>query len=369
MSLRHDLRVVQAVAINDIRTSLTERTFTILSIILPINFLFLMILFVLSGGQAPTAVVLEDHGAYAQQFVAAMQGSRSFLIHEVTATEAQELMRQGRIVAIVTVPASFDADLQAGKTVDLPVEVNNLNVDFTNDIRRAVPLSITSFYAQAFPNQVVVRAAEIDLQARDTGYVEYLSVSILVIGLMVGGLLQAGSNAAREYERGTIKELLLSPASRWAIETGKVLGAVTLNLLSAGVVLLIEVLIIGVRPVSWTATLGFSLLLVALFVAIGTLIGTVVRRRQTVIPLSLGATLPLFFLSGPFGPANWGSPVGAAIARISPAYYGIAVFQYAFHGFVTTPTSLLTNSLILVFFALIAIGASGLVLRRTTVSH
>ncbi|MGB8034613.1 MAG: hypothetical protein WCF03_12425, partial [Nitrososphaeraceae archaeon] len=31
-----------------------------------------------------------------------------------------------------------------------------------NDIRRAIPLAITSFYANAFPNQVVIRAHEID---------------------------------------------------------------------------------------------------------------------------------------------------------------------------------------------------------------
>ena len=108
-------------------------------------------------------------------------------------------------MAIVTVPSNFDAALKHGSQVELPVVVNNLDVDFTNDIRRAVPLAITSFYANAFPNQVVVRAHEIDTYSQDTGYVQYLVVSLMVVSVMLGGLLQAGSNAAREYEKGIIR--------------------------------------------------------------------------------------------------------------------------------------------------------------------
>ncbi|MBV9131394.1 MAG: ABC transporter permease, partial [Chloroflexi bacterium] len=236
LDVAYSLRVIRAVALNDIRSALTERLFTSVSILLPLNFLLLFLLFVLTGGQAPTAVVMDDTGPYAEQFLQALQGARSFTIVRSTADEAQRLMQQGRIVAIVTVPADFDAALQSGQTISLPVIVNNLNVDYTNDIRRAVPLAITSFYAHAFPDQVVVRANEIDVHAQDTGYIEYLSVSIVVVSLLVGGLLQAGTNAAREYETGTIKELLLAPADRWAIEVGKMLGALALNVLSAAVV-------------------------------------------------------------------------------------------------------------------------------------
>src|SRR5437588_415479 len=138
LDLAYDLRVIRALALKDIRSSLTERTFTILSVVMPLNFLILFLLLVLSGGQAPTAVVLEDQGPYARQFLSAMANAHSFVIREATAEEARRLLSSGQIVAIVTVPISFDADLTAGRSVQLPVEVNNLNVDFTNDIRRAV---------------------------------------------------------------------------------------------------------------------------------------------------------------------------------------------------------------------------------------
>jgi ABC-2 type transport system permease protein len=145
----YTLRVILSMAQKDIRSSLTERAFMVTSIIIPINFLLLFLLFALTGGEAPTAVVLEDHGRYAMQFVSAMEHSHSFIIQQTTASEAKNLMRQGRIVSIVTIPANFDMSLQKGFDVQLPVVVNNLDVDFTNDIRRAVPLAITSFYANA----------------------------------------------------------------------------------------------------------------------------------------------------------------------------------------------------------------------------
>jgi ABC-type transport system involved in multi-copper enzyme maturation permease subunit len=368
-SLCYSLRVITALARNDIRSALGERLFSFASIIIPINFLLLFLLFVLSGGQAPTAVVLEDQGPYAQRFVAAMRGAHSFSIRQTSADGAQRLMAQGKIVAIVTVPSTFDDDLTTGRTVELPVVVNNLDVDFTNDIRRAVPLAITSFYADAFPDQVVVQARESDVQPHDTDYVPYLAVSIVVIGILLGGLLQAGIGAAREYETGTIKELLLSPASRGAIETGKVLGALVMNVLATLPVLLIVVLLIGVWPRHWGALLGFTLLVMAIFVALGTLIGTLVRRRQAVIPLSIGLALPLFFVSGAFGPVRWGSPIVAALAQVTPVYYAIALFQFAFHGFSTTPTSVLANVVVLGAFAVAAIVVSTLVLRRERVAH
>lgn len=366
-SLAFDLRVIRAVALKDIRIALTERLFTAISIIIPVNFLVLFLLFVLTGGQAPTAVVMEDQGPYAQQFLAAMQGAHSFIIRQTTAEEAQRLMAQGNIVAIVTVPANFDAALQASQSIDLPVVVNNLNVDYTNDIRRAVPLAITSFYAQAFPNQVVVRANESDLHAQDTGYIEYLSVSIVVVSLLIGGLLQAGTNAAREYESATIKEILLAPASRWAIEVGKVIGAMALNGLSAGVVLAVVVLVLGVWPAHWAEVVAETLLVMLTFVSLGLLLGTLVKRRTTVVPLSIGLGLPIFFISGAFGPVQWSSAAVAFVSRLQPVYYAIALFQHAFHDFETTPSGLLTNALVLSVSSVVIVLASAAALRTKAV--
>ena len=148
----YQLRVVWACAKKDFRAALTDRLFTMLSLFIPVNVLILMSLFVLAGSNAPTAVVMEDLGPYAQAFYQAMSQAHSFRLQTASATEAEHLITAGQIVAVVTIPANFDAKIQQNQPVQVGVKINNLNTDFTNDIRRAIPLSITSFYAKAFPN-------------------------------------------------------------------------------------------------------------------------------------------------------------------------------------------------------------------------
>jgi ABC-type transport system involved in multi-copper enzyme maturation permease subunit len=252
--------------------------------------------------------------------------------------------------------------------VAVDVDINNLNTDFTNDIRRAVPLSITSFYAKAFPNVVTIVPQEIDQYQQDTDYIPYLTVSILVIALVVGGLLQSGTSAAREWENSTMKELLLSPASRWAVVTGKMLGALVMSLASVVVVLAVLIFIIGVHPLHWGAVIGFTLLTLAIFIALGTLLGTLLKQRQAFTGLAFGLAIPLFFISGAFGPISFNVPIIQVIAQIFPVYYAIVLQQYAFHGFALNTYGVAANTLILCGYALGLILLAAFVLRRSTVA-
>jgi ABC-2 type transport system permease protein len=368
-SLMHSLRVVWACAKKDIKSALTERVFTIVSIFIPVNILILLSLFVSSGGLAPTAVVMEDTGPYAQQLYDAMSHAHSFRLRQTSATEAQQLISTGRIVAVVTIPADFDTQVQRNQPVQVDVEVNNLNTDFTNDIRRAIPLSITAFYANASPNTVTVTPREQDFYPQDTDYVPYLGVSILVIALMIGGGLQAGIGAAREWERDTVKELLLSPASRWSILTGKLLGAFLLSLASVIIVLAVLIGIIGVRPAHWGEMVFFTLLSLIIFLALGVCIGTVLKVRPPVVTLVVGIAFPLFLLSGAFGPISFNTPALQTLARLFPVYYAIVLEQHAFHDFTLNTLGLWTNALIVGGFALLLIAMATVIFRRSTVAH
>lgn len=365
----YDLRVIWACAKKDVKSALTERVFTIISVFVPVNILILLSLFVLAGSQAPTAVVMQDTGPYAQQFYTAMSHAHSFRLQQTSASDAENLLQVGRIVAVVTVPPDFDARIQQHQPVQVNVQINNLNTDFTNDIRRAVPLSITSFYAKAFPNLVPVTTHEIDLHVQDTDYIPYLAVSILVVGLVLAGILQSGTASAREYENETIKELLLSPASRWSIIVGKMLAAFVMSLAAVVVVLAVLIFIIGVWPVHWGEVIGFTLLTLLIFIAWGTLLGTLIKQRQPLLALTFGTSIPLFFLSGAFGPISFTTPPIQFIAQVFPIYYAIVLQQHAFHGFILNTYGVSTNVEILVGYALVLIIVASVALRRSTVAH
>src|SRR5260370_13343963 len=327
------LRVIWACLKKDTKRARSEPLFTLVSIILPLNVLLLMSLLVVSGGLAPTAVVMQDSGPLAQQFYPAMSQAHSFVLQRATVEEAGALMEEGGIVAVVTIPADFDTRIRQHQSVAVGVKINNLNTDFTNDIRRALPLSITSFYAKAEPSVVTITPQERDAYPQDLGYIPYLAVPILVIGLMVGGMVQAGTAAAVEWEKGTMKELLLSPAIPLVILLGKMLAAFLIGLAGAAVVLAIVIAVMGIWPVHWGELIGFTLLVLALFTAWGTLLGTWLKRRTPLATLAIGLCVPLFFLSGPFGPISFFAPIEQLFALVFPVYHTLVSLQHPFHHF------------------------------------
>jgi ABC-2 type transport system permease protein len=367
--IAYTLRVIWACMKKDVKSSLTERAFTIIGILVPLNILILLSLFVLGGGVAPTAVVMNDHGPYAQQFYQAMSEAHSFRLQQNSLQEAEAQLYGGHIVAVVTIPAEFDQRIQQKQPVQIGVQINNLNTDFTNDIRRAIPLSITSFYAKAFPNVVNIVPHEKDAYPQDTDYIPYLSVSILVVGLMLGGVIQAGIGTAREWEKETMKELLLSPASRWAILLGKMLAAFVVGFVSLLIVLAVLIFVVGVRPVNWGEVFGFSILTLIIFLSFGTLLGTLLKSRQPVIALGFGVSIPLFILSGAFGPLSFNTLPIQIIAQIFPVSYAIVLQQHAFHNFTLNTYGLGTNVLILCAYAVGTLALATFVLRRSTLAH
>src|SRR5258706_456259 len=149
-------RVVWACLKKDLKNALSEPLYTLVSIILPLNVLVLMSLLVISGGRAPTAGGMQEAGPPGGRFYLALSQAHSFVLQQATAEQAETLIEQGKIVAVVTIPADFDARIQEHQNVSIRVQINNLNTDFTNDIRRALPLSITSFYARAEPSVVTI---------------------------------------------------------------------------------------------------------------------------------------------------------------------------------------------------------------------
>ncbi len=365
----YTMGVIWSCMIRDIRSMLTDRAFTFVGILTPLNAFILMSLFVLGGTQAPTAVVMQDNGPYAQSFYQSLSSTKGFKLQITSASEASSLIKAGRVAAVVTIPADFDQRIRQNALVKIGVEVNNLNTDFTNDIRRSVPDAITKFYANAFPDVVTITPKEQDLYPQDTNYINYLTVSILVVGMLFGGVMHAGTSMSREWETSTMKELLFSPASRWAIVTGKMMGAFVINVFSAAIVLAILIFVIGVRPVHWGEVIGFSILDILIFIAWGTFLGTFMKQRKQVVVFALGLSIPMFFLSGPFGPISFSAPLIQVIAQIFPVYYAIVLQQHAFHGFDLNTYGVGVNVVIVSGYTLVLILLAAFALRRSTIAH
>src|SRR5262249_5093714 len=151
------------------------------------------------------------------------------------------------------IPEGFSAAVESGTTVPIDVRIDNVNVDLTSDIQRAMPAAIVAFgRGQKFPG-LRAEMVEHDVWAHDTGYIPYLVVSALALDAMVVAGVFGAMATAGEWELKTIKLLRLAPASPGAALAGKlvVAGGVAATALATAV--LVIVFVYGVAPMApWT---------------------------------------------------------------------------------------------------------------------
>src|SRR5215471_1142154 len=334
--------------------------------ILPVLIILLINgLFSVAVGRGPVALVTLDDGPKGQEMRQIFHQSDLFRITDATPQQAQALLKNVEVSAVITIPADFTKLVAAHQPSPVEVTVNNLNLDITNDIRRAVPDVITQFYqAQGSKSPIKVTLHEQDLRQRDVSQFQYNVVPMLVLLLMVSGLLNSSTAAAREWERRTIKELLLAPVARSAIIIGKVLAGFIATLLLGFLVFGLSAALDWTRPAGWQWVP--SLLVLALIALLGTglgvAFGAAVQRMQAAIPFSTLVAFYLFFLAGGIGILAFEPSWLQTIAAYNPLAYGVHALSLAV--FYSSSALLGRDVLVLGLSALVAIGLGVFFLRR-----
>lgn len=341
----------------------------ITGILVPVNFLILFALFALSGGHAPIAVFQPHPSAAGNAVVSALGHADTYSVRPVPSLAAgKRAMNDDSTVATITVPPALGPELAGGRRATLGLELNNLNEDFSDDVRRGLPLTYLRYYQQDRSQRLPVTLKETDTYPATVSFGGYIAVSILTVALVIGGLLQGGLAAAREWEDGTMKELMLAPVPAWSVVAGKLIAGL-LGGVASGACILAILTPLGVVPHGWWALLGVSLVLLVVFVGVGLAVGSRLRSQRAVVPLSFALGLPLFFISGAFGPVSWTTSASAFIARLFPVAYANAALQHATYGFWPIDTSSGTVWLVLLGWAAAGIGISVFTHHRVTAPH
>ena len=335
-----------------------------------ITFLVLVSLFGLTGSRAPTALVDHDGGRFAASFVRHLEAAHhSFALRRMTAAQATEQISSGEIVAIITIPAGFSTAIGSGKTVVLPVTVDNVDTDLTDDIREAVPSTITAFGRDnGFPGVRLV-AAEHDLIDHDTGYVAYLVVSALALSaVIVAGILGAIA-ITREFETRTVTQWSLAPVHPGYLLAGKLLGASLVASVAVGGAALVVAVGYGIRPAHALGAVAVLGACVVIFTSLGACVGALFRRTLPVAALFFGLALPFYVDSGALEPLRFDGERLWAIGHSSPVYPAVGLLEWAFHDLRATPESVFQNALVLSLWAVVAVAVTGALLSRRVVSR
>lgn len=330
--------------------------FVALTALAAVSFLAMVSLFGLTGAYAPVALIDLDGGPLVPRFVDALNGAHhSFALKFISADDAQAALHAGRLAGIITIPAGFSADIDRGMTVPIDVQIDNVNVDVTDDIQRALPAAIVAFGRERrFPG-VRVQMSEHDVMPHDTGYIPYLVVSALALDAMVIAGVLGAMATAREFERRTVKLLRLAPASAGVVLAGKLTVAGGVAAGALGLALLAIVFVYGVVPVAPWTTMAALVACVAIFTCLGAWVGALLKRTLAAVPLLFGLAMPFYVDSGALEPTRFDGELIWRIAHVSPVYYAVGVLEWAFHGLRVTPEPVYVDLLILVAIALAAV--------------
>ena len=331
----------------------------------PIGFLLVGALGAAAVGRSPVALVTLDHSAKGVQMAQILHNADVFHITDANPQQARVLINNIDVIAIITIPADFTQRVEAHEASPVDVTVNNLNLDFTNDIRRSVPDAITQFYAaQGSSSPIKVAVHEQDLRNRDVQFFEYSVIPTLCLLITISGLINGGLSTAREWETRTVKELLLSPVARGAIIAGKVLASFVITFCLGTLVLLLGYVLGWTQPqgIYWLTTL-LTIALLSLFSSgLGVAIGAALQRIQIVIAISVNVSLYLYFLAGGIGVLAFEPGWLQNIAAFVPITYGRHALEMAV--FYSSSDRFGLDMAVLALTALVAVALGTLSMRR-----
>ncbi len=304
--------------------------------------LLLLLLFgyalTLDVNDVPLVVEDADGTPASRDLVAGFVGSRYFhLVRMVHGPrEREDALVSGAALAAVVIPSGYARALAArGATVQVLVDGSDANTaTFALSYAESVIRAAGARIADASPP---VRSPGIDLRARMWFNPALTSRTFIVPGLiaiilMVIAALLTSLTVAREWETGTMEQLLSTPLTRGELIAGKfapyfVIGAVDAAVSVAMGVGLFDVPMLGS---------GIALAVVIAVFLVGTMalglwISAAARNQLVANQVALLATfLPAFLLSGFAFDISSMPPVLRALTHLVPARYLVSLLRGIF---------------------------------------
>ncbi len=276
----------------------------------------------------PTAIVSYDESEFTRTLISSMQTSEYYAIDTryTTQNEAQAALKKGDILFILTIPADFTRKLLRGEKPSLLFEA-----DATDPVTVATALSsIEGIMSQVTKKDLTGPLAVLSNQKKPfdvrvhrlynpNGINQYNIIPGLMGTIMTMTLTMMTALAiTREREKGTMENLLATPARPLEIMTGKIIPYVFIGLIQATLILIASYFVFHV-PFNGSVALayGVALLFIAVNLTIGITISSLAQNMLQALQLTIFYFLPSILLSGfmfPFsGMPSWAQHIGGIL--------------------------------------------------------
>jgi ABC-2 type transport system permease protein len=273
-------------------------------------------------------VVISDQSEFTRSYLAAMKTSGYFaFVAELPSEEAaRAALARGDVQFVVNFPADFTRRLLRGERPALLIEA-----DATDPAAAGAALASVRELAASVARKdlkgvlapLAGGAAPFEVRVHKLYNPEGLTQHNIVPGLMgviltMTMVMMTGLAMTRERERGTMENLLATPAQPIEVMTGKIVPYIFIGLIQSSIILLAARYLFFVPFVgSLTVLYVVALLFIAANLTVGITLSSLAQNQLQAMQLTFFYFLPTMLLSGfmfPFrGMPGWAQAIGEVL--------------------------------------------------------
>lgn len=287
--------------------------------------------------QASIAVMDHDHSAASRELIYRFRPPYFDLRGEIASDhQARELLDQGKVLAVLDIPADFQRDLMRGRRVAVQMQVDASNSTLGTLVTTYAGQIVARFGMEQAQQRLGLGEAQLQavplILDRHRVYYNpnqvdpwFMSISELLTVVTMLALMLPAAAAVREKERGTIEQLAVSPLTPALIMFPKVLAMGLIILAGAAASLFLVIVPVFGLHIKGSIPLFFAVTALYVFATsgLGLFIATLSRTLGQVVMLVILIMMPLLLLSGAWTPPE-AMPSGLRQAMyLSPLYYYI----------------------------------------------
>jgi ABC-2 type transport system permease protein len=314
----------------------------------------------------PLAVWDQSGTARSRELTAVFDGSRYFTVRRYVRNyrEAERAIDTGDVLGALVIPRDYAQRLDAGRNA--PVQ---LIVDGSDSNKATIALGYAEVVVQDYSQQIILEALQqrgvkqmrmpLDIRPRVWFNTDLQSRNFIVPGLIAVLMMSIAAmltslTVAREWEQGTMEQLISTPVKGTELIVGKLIPYFVIAMIDVAVAVLMGQFLFQV-PFRGSVVLLFAIATVFLIGALsmGMLISINAKSQLLAGQMAMVATyLPSFLLSGfMFSIANM-PPVIQAVTYIVPARYFVTILKAIYMKGVGLPL-LMGEAMLLSAYALV----------------
>jgi ABC-2 type transport system permease protein len=278
--------------------------------------------------QLPTAAIVADQGPHVRAILSGMENSGYFRFVGPAEGEAQarRMLARGDVAFLVTIPAGFTRDLLRGDRPQLLLEADATDPAAASNAVGAIGEIVRSALRHDLTGESAAMAVEpppVDVIVHRLYNPEGRTQHNIVPGLLgvvltFSTVLMTALALTREYERGTMENLLAMPVRPAEIMVGKIVPYIGLGLVQVAVILVFARLLFAIPLIgSLWLLLGAVIVFIAANVTLGYTFSTLARTQMQAMQMTFFFFLPSILLSGfmfPFrGMPEWAQWIGQVL--------------------------------------------------------